>query len=49
MSIIDELCRTANRQNIRNAKLVEETDKSFKIAIQLLVRKRYATIIESIR
>ncbi len=45
MIIIDELTKaTTNKQlkNIRNAKLVEETEKDFKIAIQLKVMKRPA-------
>ena len=42
MIIIDELIKTNKYnqlQNIRNAKLIEETEKDFKIAIQLKVRK----------
>ncbi len=31
--IIDDLTKLKNRQNIRNAKLVEETEKYYKIAI----------------
>ena len=31
--IIDDLTKINNRQNIRKAKLVEETEKYFKIAI----------------
>ncbi len=45
MIIIDELTKTNfynQLQNIRNAKLVEETEKDFKIAIKLKVIKSYA-------